>query len=273
MTRLTEDMIDEIPRTAGKRSEDLRKAVGMDLRTLAFRAIGEDPEDFDLSHYTAASVPITAGLGVIGGFSQSVSAILGNMGFRSFVTSKTDIDGIYEALEKEADILFTADDVRYMAYNRRTGVYSDNSSATAAGYAEALDGAAGGLRGKKVLVIGAGLVGTEAVRILTSKGAAVRVTDVIPGKAEKLAQEYHATAIPSVEAAISSHKYILNASPGFIPGRLIMEGAVISSPGVPFSFDADGVAKSRAIIHDPLDIGTAVMAAECVVSRKKVGRT
>ncbi|MDD4222140.1 MAG: 3-methylornithyl-N6-L-lysine dehydrogenase PylD [Candidatus Methanomethylophilaceae archaeon] len=273
MTRLTEDMIDEIPSTAAERSEGLRRAIGMDLRALAFRAIDEDPDDFDLSCYSTASIPITAGLGVIGGFSQSVSAILGNMGFRSFVTSKTDIDGIYEALEKGADILFTADDVRYIAYNRRTGIYSDNAFATAAGYAEALDGAAGGLGGKEVLVIGAGLVGTEAVRILTSKGAVVSVTDIIPGKAEKLASEYGASAISSVEDSISSHGYILNASPGLIPGRLIVKGAVISSPGVPFSFDAEGIAKARAIIHDPLDIGTAVMAAECVVSRKKVGRT
>ncbi|MGE4577843.1 MAG: 3-methylornithyl-N6-L-lysine dehydrogenase PylD [Candidatus Methanomethylophilaceae archaeon] len=273
MTRLTEDMIDGIPGTAWKRNESLRQAVGMDLKTLAFRTIGEDPDYFDLSHYVTASVPITAGLGVIGGFSQSVSAILESMGFRSFVTSNTDIDGVYEALEKEADILFTADDVRYIAYNRRTGAYSDNSFATAAGYAEALDGAAGGLGGKEVLVVGAGLVGTEAVRILTSKGATVSVTDVIPGKAEKLASEYGASAITSIEDSISSHKYILNASPGFIPGRLIAKGAVISSPGVPFSFDAEGVAKAQAVIHDPLDIGTAVMAAECVVSRKKVGRT
>lgn len=268
MTRLTEDMIDEIPRTAGKRSENLRQAVGMDLKTLAFRAIGEDPEKYDLSKYVTASVPITAGLGVIGGFSQSVSAILESMGFRSFVTSRTDIDGIYEALEKEADILFTADDVRYIAYNRRMGVYFDNSFATAAGYAEALDGAAGGLKGKNVLVVGAGLVGTDAVRILTSKGATVSITDVLIGKAEKLASEYGATAIASIENAISSHKYILNASPGLIPGRLIVEGAVISSPGVPFSFDAEGVGKADTIIHDPLDIGTAVMAAGCVTSRK-----
>lgn len=268
MTRLTEDMIDEIPRTAMKRSEDLRKATGMDLKTLAFRAIGKEPGDYDLSQYLTASVPITAGLGVIGGFSQSVSAILESMGFRSFVTSRTDIDGIYEALETDADILFSADDIRYIAYNRRTGIYSDNSFATAAGYAEALDGAADGLRDKEVLVIGAGLVGTEAVRILTSKGAKISVTDVLMHKAETLASKYGAKAIASIEDAISSSKYILNASPGLIPGRLITRGAIISSPGVPFSFDAEGMEKADTIIHDPLDIGTAVMAAECVTSKR-----
>ena len=269
MTRLTEEMIENIPRTAKERSDELQKLIGMDLKTLAFRAVGEDPNDYDLSQYLTASVPITAGLGVIGGFSLSVSAILEGMGFKSFVTSKTDIDGIYEALENQADIIFTADDLRYIAYNVRTGTYADNAFATAAGYVEALEGVANGLKNKDVLVIGAGLVGSEAMRILTEKGANIHVTDIQTDKAEKAALKFKATAISNVDVAILSSKYILNASPALISGNLISTGAVISSPGLPYSFDAEGEDKSDTIIHDPLDIGTAVMAAKCVKSFKK----
>lgn len=268
MTRLTEDMIVDLPANARERSEKLREQIGMDLKTLAFKAIGENPDEYDFSDYLVASVPITAGLGVIGGFSQSVKAILEEMGFRCFVTSEPDVDGIYEALEKGADLLFIADDRRFLAYNAVTGTYSENVSSTAAGYSEALDVAVGGLKGKDVLVIGAGRVGSEAVRILTSKGANVSVTDIIPGKAEELASEYGAISV-DVEEGISSHRYILDAAPGLIPSELIIKGAVISSLGIPYGFDAEGEEKSDMIIHDPLNIGTAVMAAKCVVSSKK----
>ena len=238
----------------------------MDLKTLAFRAIGKDSSDYDLSLYTTAAVPITSGLGIIGGFSLSISAILEGMGFKSFVTSGTDVNGVFEALEDEADIIFAADDKRYLAYNRRTGAYSHNSFGTAAGYAEALDGASGGLRGKEVLVVGAGLVGTQAVKILAEKGALVSVTDLVYEKSARLAHLYGATALEDVSEAISSHIYILNASPGLIKGDLIAEGAIISSPGIPYAFDAEGESRAKTIIHDPLDIGTAVMAAECTAS-------
>lgn len=269
MTRLTEEMIIDLPENARERSQKLKKQIGMDLKTLAFRAIGENPDDYDLSDYLTASVPITAGLGVIGGFSLSVKAILEEMGFGCFVTSVPDVDGVFEALEKKADIVFAADDKRFLAYNTETGVYSENTTSTAAGYVEALDAAAGGLKDKRVLVIGAGRVGSEAVRLLVSKGADVQVTDIVSERAEEVALKNGASAIADVNKAISSNKYILDASPGLIPGSLIMKGAVVSSLGIPYSFDSEGEEKSDMIIHDPLNIGTAVMAAKCVVSSRK----
>lgn len=266
MTRLTEGMIEDLPEKARLRSIELKKQIGMDLKTLAFKSVGGDPDGYELSKYLAASVPITSGLGVIGGFSLSVQAILEEMGFRSFVTSKPDVDGVYEALEKGADLIFAADDLRFLAYNVRSGIYSENTTSTAAGYIEALDVRAKGLKGKEVLVIGAGRVGSEAVRILTEKGAKVSVTDSVPEKAEAVALEFGALAINDREKAISSNRYIMNASPGLIAGNLISEGAVIASPGIPYSFDSEGESKSDVIIHDPLNIGTAVMAAKCVIT-------
>ena len=71
-----------------------------------------------------------------------------------------------------------------------------------------------------------------------------------------------------MEQALSSHKYILNAAPAIFPGRLIMEGAVISTPGVPHYFDEEGRRKAKAIIHDPLEIGTAMMAVNSALFTK-----
>ena len=36
--------------------------------------------------------------------------------------------------------------------------------------------------------------------------------------------------------------------------------AIISSPGMPFSFDEEGQRRAGALIHDPLQIGVSVMA-------------
>jgi pyrrolysine biosynthesis protein PylD len=40
----------------------------------------------------------------------------------------------------------------------------------------------------------------------------------------------------------------------------MMEGAVGSTPGVPHYFVEEARRKAKAILHDPLEIGTAMMA-------------
>jgi len=42
----------------------------------------------------------------------------------------------------------------------------------------------------------------------------------------------------------------------------VKEGAIISSPGIPYPFDELGIKRAKMIIHDPLDIGAAVMAVQ-----------
>ena len=127
------------------------------------------------------------------------------------------------------------------------------------GYAVCLKNAAGGLEGKQVLVIGAGRVGTWAAKIMLGWGADVAVTDIVPQKAERLAA-IGARPLRDVEKAVSENTLILNAAPYIIPGEIIAEGSIISSPGVPHYFDREGRRRCKAIIHDPLEIGAAVMA-------------
>jgi pyrrolysine biosynthesis protein PylD len=199
-------------------------------------------------------------MGVISGFSQSVNAIVERLGMQSYVTKGTDVNGFDQAVNDRVDMVMMADDAKFVAYNVHTAGTTNNSWGTAMGYAVALKNAAKGVESKDVLVIGAGLVGTEAVQILKGWGANVSVTDIKAEKAKALEQRFGVEALEDVESALASHKYILNAAPAIFPGRLIQEGAVISTPGVPHYFDEEGRRKAKAIIHDPLEIGTAMMA-------------
>ena len=243
----------------------LMRDTGMNLLTLGFRAIGADASEVDVKRFKAASVPITSGLGIIGGFSRSVADIVRDMGIDCFVTEHTDVWGFGEAIDRGADIILMADDEQYMAYSVAAGRYANNSFCTAAGYVEALRGAVGGLQGKEVFVRGAGRVGSNMVSLLCAQGARPIVADVIREKAEAVARANPgATAAEDLEEATAEAGLILNASPVPIPGDLIREGAVVSTPGIPHVYDEATLRKAK-FIHDPLAIGTAPMGAQCII--------
>ncbi|MCL2712028.1 MAG: 3-methylornithyl-N6-L-lysine dehydrogenase PylD [Methanomassiliicoccaceae archaeon] len=265
MTRLTEEMIKNVPSKMSDLDRELERIIGMDMKEFACHAMNVDLKRINFSDHKAAIVPVTSGGGVIGGFSLSVEAALRTMGMSSFITSSCDVAGISEAFSSGADIIFMADDERFIALNTRTRSFSDNIWSTAKGYVTALRLAEGSLVGKRVLVVGAGRVGTEAVKMLKKEGASVDVTDIIPHKAEVLEARYdNVNAVTDVSLAIRSNRLILNASPGSIPGSLIQKGAVISSPGVPYAFDKEGEKNAKVIIHDVLSLGVAVMAVASI---------
>ena len=62
-----------------------------------------------------AAVPVSSGLGFIPFFSQCVEVILRHIGCDAFVTSRPDVKGVQEAVDRGARVLFVADDdVRYL---------------------------------------------------------------------------------------------------------------------------------------------------------------
>lgn len=260
MTRLTPDLIEGVPDDKIDLDSRLLKMTGKTVKGIALEAAGFDVDDMDLSGFRVGVVPITSGLGVISGFSASVDAIVRRLGMDSHVTEGTDVNGFAEAVDDGVDLIMMADDNKFVAYNTKTNRQTDNSWGTAMGYSVALKNAAGGLQGKDVLVIGAGYVGSWAVRILMDMGANVSVTDIVYPKAKALEDAYGAKALEDVDDALSKHKLVLNAAPAIFSGDRIAEGAIFSTPGVPHYFDEEGRRKARAIIHDPLEIGTAVMA-------------
>ncbi len=259
MTRLTADMIWGVPDDQLDLDTRLMRATGKTVKGIALEAAGLDVDDYDLSRFKAAAVPITSGLGIIGGFAKSVDAIMKRLGMDSRATYSPDVVGFAEAVDSGADIVMMSDDPLFMAYNTRERRYTDNSWGTGMGYSVCLKNAAHGLEGKKVLVVGAGRVGAWAARIMLGWGADVEVVDIVPEKAEAL-RKYGARPVTGVERAISDNTLVLNAAPYIIPGEVIADGSIISSPGVPHYYDREGRSKCKAIIHDPLEIGAAVMA-------------
>ena len=261
MTRLTPDLIEGVPDDILDLDSKLMAATGRTVADTVLEAAGISGTQAVFGDFTAAVIPITSGMGVIGGFSRSVDAILRRLGIRSHVTEGTDVAGFSEAVRAGADLVFMADDSMFVAYNVRERKYISNHFGTALGYSAVLRNAAGGLDGKDVLVIGAGFVGSRAARILRDMGARVTVTDKISEKAERTGMDLGIGFDTDVEGSLSRHTYVLNAAPAIFPGRLIAEGAVISTPGVPHYFDEEARARAKVIIHDPLEIGVATMAA------------
>ena len=189
MTRLTSDMIAGVPEDKIDLDSALMKMCGTTVKEMAIQAAGMEG-DHDFSSFKVAVVPITSGLGVIGGFAQSVDAIVKRLGMSSYVTRGTDVQGFSEGIRDGADMIMMADDTMFIAYNVREGKQTNNSWGTAMGYSVCLRNAAGGLEGKDVLVIGAGFVGTEAVQILKGMGANVSVTDIVFEKAQNLERRF-----------------------------------------------------------------------------------
>ncbi len=260
MTRLTDDDVRGISDSLTDLNGMMMRCTGMGLAEMAFDAAGVAAGSVDLRRYRAGVVPVTSGMGVITRFSESVADICRALGMDAFVTSGHDISGLAEALSADADIFFMADDNEFIACNMRARRYATNSHSTAAGYVSALAGAAGGLEGRTVLVLGAGRVGGHAVPLLRRRGARVVLADIDVPKAEALAAANPGTVVEhDVRRAIASHDLVLNASPAHVRSGDIVAGAVIASPGIPHTFDEEAYAKAR-IIHDPLGIGVSVMA-------------
>ncbi len=261
MTRLTPDMISNVPRSLVKRDADLVSDLDMTLKDLAYRSVGIGPHDLVMEGFVAASVPVSSGKGITGGFSESVCSILEHLGMSAFTTRRPDVAGLSDAVAAKADIIFMADDEEFVALNRHAGKAVNNTRSTALGYVTALKKAVGGLNGKDVLLIGAGRVGSCAAELLVRENARVTVFDIDRERAKAHQNKFDGLrACSDLREAMLGSMMIFNASPATIPGEWVREGAVISSPGMPFSFDEAGIDKARTIIHDPLQLGVSVMA-------------
>ncbi len=260
MTRLTADLVRGIGAGLPSADRRLRSQTGMGYLELASNSLGMKRSKFDLGTLTVAAVPLTSGLGVIPGFSRALADIAVFLGFRSFVTGASDGEGIREGLAKGADILLMADDELFAAVDAATGSLIDNSTCTALGYTFALQKAMGGWKGRRVLVLGYGKVGTLAAEIIARSGGVVSVSDPDPLKMMQARRRLpSARFVDATEDEVKDTHAVFNASPESVPGAWLRQGVTVSSPGVPYSYDSEAEAKARAIIHDPLQLSTSVM--------------
>lgn len=270
MTRLRESDICTINNTLESYNLELVMKTGHTLSEIAAHAVGFSllRESKVLNSRVIAVIPMTSGLGVIGGFSETVAEILTFLGMKAFVTQQTDVKGVAEALNRNAEILFMADDDRFIGLHVKSGYYSDNSVATGKGYAAALDFMVEGLEDKKILIIGAGSVGRAAAFSVLQFGGRVHIYDSNPNACEALAAEAFLrqgigiTVEEDLHTALKSHRLILDACPAgeFIKEEHLTTESYIAAPGVPLGIpDAVAASIHPRLVHDPLQLGVATM--------------
>ena len=269
MTRLSSDLISGMNETIAAYDLELVQKSGLTLRQIAARTAGLSEEtlcEAFRSEYVAI-IPVTAGQGVIKGFTQAVESIIEHLGCPRFITENCDAAGLAEGIEHGASILVLADDTRFVAINLFHKRVVDNDLATGWSYAYALDACVGGLQGKSVLLIGAGRVGKNALCALERLGAKVGVFDIDRPKAQLLADKFKMKLEENLSDALDRYRLLFDASPApdIIHAEHIKPETIISACGIPIGLSDEAwfLVEDR-LIHDPLQLGTAAMLAMAV---------
>lgn len=242
----------------------LQAKTGRTLRQIACRAAGTSEEQIlrTIRDTKAGVVSMTIGEGILHGFAEAVRDIIKHLGYEAFVPEPVDMAGLAAAIDMGADVVFMADDARFIAVNLSTRHIVDNAEATGRGYGAAVEKLADGISDRAVLVIGAGQVGTSAARILRQMGAQIGVFDRKKPRAERLAREVEGCFEGDLERALDMYTILVDASPasGIIEARHIKPTTIVAAPGIPLGLtpEAQSLIGGR-LIHDPLQIGVATM--------------
>ncbi len=272
MTRLKVNDIRGIPGQLEQYDSELLQKTGCSLRGIACHAldIHEEALQSAIDSVSVGVVPIRSGQGVLEGFCDTVKHIVQHIGVNAFVTQGTDVAGIAEAVERNAEVIMMADENRFAALNIKNGCMADNAYATAKGFVAGLDLMVGGLKGQEVLVIGCGPVGRSAVLTAIIWGADVSVFDIDTQRSQHLAKEiieltnHPITVEQSLDSALRSHQLLVDAtnSADVIDAKNITTQTYITAPGMPLGLTPAAAKKvSERLLHDPLQLGVAVMTA------------
>jgi pyrrolysine biosynthesis protein PylD len=258
MSRLTECDIEKVSDFLSQTDKISVDLIGLRLSEIASNAVVLSAKP---KHKKCGVVPVTSGLGVISNFSETVVSILKYLGAEAFVTKKTDISGIAEAYEKNADIIFAADDDTFSAICTRKQYISDNGKSTGIGFAEALCSVY--KKDSEILVIGAGPVGRAAAKYIGGKGFPVCLFDNNPDKLSDFSEAGNVKILKNCD--FSEYKYILCAANtgGFITSSDVDKKTFISAPGMPLCVDEEAL-KAVTLFHNPLELGVAVMYYDCL---------
>ncbi|MDR2301860.1 MAG: hypothetical protein LBF38_07470 [Deltaproteobacteria bacterium] len=262
MTRLVPTDIAELGLDWTGFEATLFDLTGQSLLALAAQALDQDPNAAQkaLLKKTVAIVPDSSGEGIIEGFSEALKRIARRLGCQAFITVP-NAPGLIEAQNHGADFILSSNDDDFYCLNLKSNHRAPNGQATGLGFAQALYLMNGSnLVNQTVLIIGAGPVGSAAAKRLTSLGAKVLVHDIIPPKAQTLAQSLPGAQVwsPKLGPIPNSFNLILEASTSHkvFPQDQVPLGALISAPGMPFSFTPS---PGYRLWSEPLATGTAVM--------------
>ena len=271
MTRLKTEWIDYMLDGMNDYNSSLKAKTGFDLAGLTMDTFGISKEKYDrlTGSLLVAAVPVTQGEGIISSFSESVAAIIKSMGFRTYVSEDTDVEGIYGSILMDADVVYMADDTRYLAFSRDNGSFGENNYATALGFImvmRAMMKKAGlDISKEKILVIGNGLVGEEAVQILLNHGIDFDMYDKDPKAVEAFRDLDAGKYILSSPEEIKDYRFILDFTNegGWLKDEMLGTDVIYASPGVPLSLDEKAAERlQNTAVYDNLEIGTAMMLGE-----------
>ena len=271
MTRLKTEWIDYMLDGMNDYNSSLKAKTGFDLAGLTMDTFGISKEKYDrlTGSLLVAAVPVTQGEGIISSFSESVAAIIKSMGFRTYVSEDTDVEGIYGSILMDADVVYMADDTRYLAFSRDNGSFGENNYATALGFImvmRAMMKKAGlDISKEKILVIGNGLVGEEAVQILLNHGVDFDMYDKDPKAVEAFRDLDTGKYVLSSPEEIKDYRFILDFTNegGWLKDEMLGADVIYASPGVPLSLDEKAAERlQNTAVYDNLEIGTAMMLGE-----------
>ena len=260
MALLTPEDLAEINRQLEKSDETVQRATGLDIKGVCKALYGTEA-----GSEKVGIVPITAGNGIIGSFSESLLAIVRYFGLDGFITKKPDVSGYYEAVTAGADIVLMADDHTYLAHNLKNRKIANNQPCTGIVYAEIASRSL--LAGNKdVLVIGLGKVGFPGAEHLVKKGFSVYGYDVDNDLLKRAVSELNVTPLDlETEAKTETSKkfsMIFEATPcpDTIPEFVLEKDCLVSTPGIPCGLSEDLKIKYGAeVVMEPLGIGTLSM--------------
>ena len=271
MTRLKTEWIDYMLDGMNDYNSSLKAKTGFDLAGLTMDTFGISKEKYDrlTGSLLVAAVPVTQGEGIISSFSESVAAIIKSMGFRTYVSEDTDVEGIYGSILMDADVVYMADDTRYLAFSRDNGSFGENNYATALGFImvlrDMMKKAGLDISKEKILVIGNGLVGEEAVQILLNHGIDFDMYDKDPKAVEAFRDLDTGKYILSSPEEIKDYRFILDFTNegGWLKDEMLGTDVIYASPGVPLSLDEKAAERlQNTAVYDNLEIGTAMMLGE-----------
>ena len=271
MTRLKTEWIDYMLDGMTDYNNSLKTKTGFDLAGLTMDTFGIPKERYDrmAESLLISAVPVTQGEGIIGSFSDSVAAIVRSMSFRAYVSEDTDVEGIYGSILMDADVIYMADDTRYLAFSRDNGSFGENNYATALGFIMVLKAmmkkAGLDISKEKILVIGNGLVGEEAVQILLNHGIDFDMYDKDPKAVEAFKDLDTGKYTLSSPDEIKNYRFILDFTNegGWLKDEMLGADVIYASPGVPLSLDEKAAERlQNTAVYDNLEIGTAMMLGE-----------
>jgi 3-methylornithyl-N6-L-lysine dehydrogenase len=282
MTRLTRADLRNLEGSLAAYEHYLKDTTGLNLIELALEAAGLSTAA-DARRGVAGLhfgvIPASGGPCFIGGFAQSVAAILNHLGCRSFVTEATDVDGLSEAVAHRPTGLFMSNAHDFLAIDPSGDTIIHNTSATAQGYVAGLAHMAGGLADRKVLLLGCGRLGTAAARALLARGARLLLVDRIPERRSALMAHLHTgfdrstgTAIESVETTTDADLIFDATNTGdHIDVARISRHTLVAAPGMPCGVTAAARRMlGNRLLHDPIQIGVATMAAKIFAAQNHV---